>query len=131
MKKKDLNYIAAVEKSISKKYGDIAIQNPAKFWDEDKEKDYIKQLEDFVEKQKKYEHAVRPENVDGILITRKLLNKESVLNCPVCGHSIKCVNDDIYVIKYECCEKCYIKYIEGREARWLSGWRPENVTESN
>ena len=38
-KEKDLNYIAKIEKAIAKKYGDIAIQNPAKFWDEKKEKD--------------------------------------------------------------------------------------------
>ncbi len=56
MKEKDLNYIAGLEKAIKKKYGDEAIQNPAKFWDEEKEKDYIQQLEDFVEKQKKFEH---------------------------------------------------------------------------
>ena len=35
--KKDLNYIAKVEKAIAKKYGDLAIQNPAKFWNEEKE----------------------------------------------------------------------------------------------
>ena len=39
--KKDLNYIAKVEKAIAKKYGNIAIQNPASFWDEEKEKKYI------------------------------------------------------------------------------------------
>ena len=35
--KKDLNYIAAVEKAIKKKYGSEAIDNPEKFWDEEKE----------------------------------------------------------------------------------------------
>ena len=54
MKDKDLNYIAALEKAIKKKYGDDAIQNPASYWDEDKEKEYIEQLKEFVEKQKKY-----------------------------------------------------------------------------
>ena len=32
MKKKNLNYIAALEKAIRKKYGEIAIQNPANSW---------------------------------------------------------------------------------------------------
>jgi len=31
MKKKDLDYIAALEKAIEKKYGTEAIENPAKF----------------------------------------------------------------------------------------------------
>ena len=30
MKEKDLNYIAGLEKAIKKKYGEEAIQNPAK-----------------------------------------------------------------------------------------------------
>ena len=43
MKEKDLNYIAGLEKAIKKKYGPEAIENPAKHWDEEKEKDYIQQ----------------------------------------------------------------------------------------
>ena len=55
MKEKDINYIAALEKAIKKKYGEEAIENPAKFWDEKKEKDYLLQLEEFIQKQKKFE----------------------------------------------------------------------------
>tara|TARA_B100000579_G_C22706044_1_gene792170 strand:+ start:625 stop:1020 length:396 start_codon:yes stop_codon:yes gene_type:complete len=130
MSEKDLNYIAALEKAIKKKYGDDAIQNPAKYWDEDKEKDYLQQLKDFVDKQRKYELEIEPENVNGVLITKKLLNKERKNICPVCGNSVKNINDDIYILKFHCCEKCYISYVEGREARWMKGWRPENVTKS-
>ena len=36
MKEKDLNYIAGLEKAIKKKYGDEAIENPAKHWDKEK-----------------------------------------------------------------------------------------------
>ena len=131
MKKKDLNYIAGLEKAIKKKYGEEAIENPAKFWDKDKEKDYIQQLEEFVEKQKKSERADEVENVDGVLVSRKLLNKEGIFNCPTCSKKLKTINDDIYFTKFDCCEICYIKYVEGREKRWLDGWRPENVTKSS
>ena len=31
-----------------------------------------------------------------------------------------------YMTKYECCFNCYIQYIEDREERWKSGWRPNN-----
>ena len=131
MKKKDLNYIAGLEKAIKKKYGEEAIENPAKFWDKEKEKDYIQQLEEFVEKQKKVEQADEVENVDGVLVSRKLLNKEGIFNCPTCSKKLKTINDDIYFTKFDCCEICYIKYIEDREKRWLDGWRPENVTKSS
>ena len=131
MKKKDLNYIAGLEKAIKKKYGAAAIENPAKLWDKEKEKDYIQQLEEFVEKQKKSEQAEDVENVDGVLVSRKLLNKEGIFNCPTCNKKLKTINDDIYFTKFDCCEICYIKYVEGREQRWLDGWRPKNVTKSS
>ena len=131
MSEKDLNYIAGLEKAIKKKYGEEAIENPAKFWDQEKENEYIEQLEQFIEKQKKLESINEMENVDGILVSRKLLNKEAILNCLVCSSKIKTINDDIYFTKFDCCEKCYIKYVEGREKRWLKGWRPKNVTKSS
>ena len=127
MKKKDFDYIARLEKAIKEKYGDDAIQNPAKFWDKDKEKEYLEQLKVFVAKQKINETTSEFDNVGGILISRKLINKEVKLNCPVCEVKLKTINDDIYTIKHECCEKCYIQYVEGREDRWLQGWRPKNV----
>ena len=130
MKDKDPNYIAAVEKAIKKKYGDDAIQNPAKFWNEEKEKNYLRQLKEFVQKQRKRELEATPENVDGILITKKLLNRERRVNCPVCSGLIKKINDEIYLLKYDCCDRCYIKYVEHREQRWLEGWRPKNVKKS-
>jgi hypothetical protein len=131
MKDKDLNYIAALEKAIKKKYGEEAIQNPALFWDEEKEKDYLSQLEDFVAKQRKYELGAEPKNVDGFLITKKLLNKERKINCSACFNLLRKINDEIYMLKYDCCEACFIEYVEGREERWLKGWRPENVTKSS
>ena len=130
MKEKDLNYIAGLEKAIKKKYGEEAIQNPASSWDEDKEKKYLEQLQDFLEKQNKKETTEKMENVDGVLITRKLLNKESNFNCPLCRDIVERINDDVYLIKYDCCEKCYINYVEHREERWLKGWRPNNVKKS-
>jgi hypothetical protein len=131
MKDKDLSYIAALEKAIRKKYGDSAIQNPASHWNEDKEAQYISQLEAFVEKQKKHEQQHDVENVSGVLISRKLLNREGTINCPVCGGKTSTVDDEIYIIKFECCNRCFIKYVQLRPERWLEGWRPKNVTKSS
>jgi len=130
MKKRDLNYIAGLEKAIKKKYGEEAIQNPASLWGPKKEKSYLEQLNIFVEKQKEREAYTEPENVNGVLITKKLLNKERKINCSVCYNVVRKINDEIYILKFDCCEKCYIQYIEAREERWLKGWRPENVTKS-
>ena len=130
MKDKDYDYIARLELAIKEKYGDEAIQNPAKFWNEQKEKDYLEQVRENVDKEKTEEVTSEFENVDGILISRKLINKETILNCFICKDRLKTIEDDIYITKYECCEKCYIYHIEGREDRWKQGWRPENVTKS-
>ena len=90
-----------------------------------------KRLAFLVEKQKKYEQERYVENPDGILVSRKLLNREGIINCPVCGRKTKTVDDDIYINKYECCSKCFIQYVDGREERWLNGWRPKNVAKSS
>jgi hypothetical protein len=131
MKEKDFDYIAGLEKAIKKKYGEEAIENPAKFWDETKEVDYVRQLDEFIEKQKKFEHYHNCENVDGVLVSRKLLSKEGIVNCSVCEKRLKTINDDIYFTKFKCCSVCFVKYIEDREKRWLDGWRPKNVTKSS
>ena len=28
--------------------------------------------------------------------------------------------------RFECCSQCYINYVEFREDRWNSGWRPQD-----
>ena len=34
-------------------------------------------------------------------------------------------NDDVYMTKFGCCFKCYVQWVEDREERWKTGWRPE------
>ena len=88
----------------------------------------------FYKKKHKNDEWQEKVDVNGIKISKKLLNRETKLICPTCQNRIKTINDDIYVNKYECCEKCFIQFVEGREERWLSGWRPnrekDNVTEN-
>jgi hypothetical protein len=75
------------------------------------------------DKKREYQEKV---DVNGIKISKKLLNKESLYNCPVCGSFPKKSMDDVCLVKFDCCHKCYIKYVEDREERWLKGWRPNN-----
>ena len=112
-----------VEKAIAKKYGEETIQHPKKHWTDEKEKDYVEQLKQV---HKHHDDAVDydREEVNGIFIPKKLLNRESDRTCPTCGvYSFK-PNDDIYMIKFGCCFECYVKWVEDREERWQNGWRP-------
>lgn len=122
---KDWDHIARIEKAINQKYGKEAIINPASGWSEEKEKDYIEQLKEMSEKQYTLDDQQEKVEADGFLINKKLLTRETtILNCPVCTKRLKTVKDDIYNSKFECCQKCYIEYVENREERWLDGWRP-------
>ena len=50
MKKTNYDYIARVEKEISKKFGKDTIENPHAGWDEDKEEKYIEDCKIFQRK---------------------------------------------------------------------------------
>ena len=123
-KNKNPNKIAAVEKAIKEKYGSETIQNPRNNWDEEKEKEYLRQMKELYRRDSKNERWQEKVDVNGIKISKKLLNRESLKNCPICGIFPKKTLDDVCLVKFECCNKCYIQYVEGREERWLKGWRP-------
>ncbi len=59
MKKKDYNYIAAVEKAIAEKYGKETVQDFRSDWDQEKEKDYLDQLKKRKKKEKKKKRKKR------------------------------------------------------------------------
>ena len=123
MSKKDPNYAIKVEKAIAEKYGEQTVQHPRKDWDDEKEKEYLSQLKELYSRElKEYDHDKVEK--DGVFVPRKLINKNSNRSCPVCNtYSFKS-NDDVYMTKFDCCEKCYIQWVEGREERWKKGWRP-------
>ena len=120
--KKDLNQIAKVEKAMSKKFGKESIVNPKSGWNDEKEKNYLEDLKQFYSEESK--EAEDKINEDGFFITRNLINKEINRVCPVCETYSFSGRDDLYMNKFECCEKCYIQWVEDREERWLDGWRP-------
>jgi len=124
MKNKDPNYAIKVEKAIAEKYGEKTVQNPKVTWTDEKEKEYLEQLKEVY----KSLSPTQPdeEQINGVFISKKLLKRESKRSCPVCNtYSFKS-NDDVYMSKFECCEKCYIQWVENREDRWKQGWRPNN-----
>jgi len=123
-KHKDPNYVARVEKAISKKYGYEAIQNPRANWDDEKEEEYKKQLQRMLEKEDRFREKGEKIEVDGVFVNKKLLTREHNRKCPVCNSFSFSIHDDVYMTKYECCKNCYIRWVEDREERWESGWRP-------
>ena len=122
--KKDLNWIAKLEQAIEKKYGKEAVQNPKSKWDDEKEKDYLEQIKKVSDRDQEKKEKAERVNKDGFLVSKKLLRKNSNRTCPVCSQYSFDKKDDLYMLKYECCWICYIQYVEDREERWKSGWRP-------
>tara|TARA_B100000700_G_scaffold303502_1_gene375043 strand:- start:1411 stop:1770 length:360 start_codon:yes stop_codon:yes gene_type:complete len=113
--KKDPNYVVKIEKAISEKYGEETIKSPKSDWSPDKEREYLQQLKE------------KEEKLRSIESNKKLLkNKSSVARkCDYCGESRIKRKHDVYFSKFGCCFECYVKWVEDREERWASGWRPE------
>jgi len=125
MSKKDLAYIAGLEKAISIKYGKKAATNPKADWNEEKEKEYLEQLKELTAKVDSLNEQLEKVENNGFLVSKKLLNKDTNRTCPVCRRYSFELTDDLYMTKFECCRVCYFEYVEEREERWQSGWRPQ------
>jgi hypothetical protein len=121
---KDPNYIPKLEKAIAQKYGEEATHNPKRFWDEEKEKEYITQSQLQQKKFAKLAETQDKVEQDGFLINKKLLTRDHNRTCPICDKYSFRPKDDLYMNKFNTCYVCYIKYVEGREEKWETGWRP-------
>lgn len=103
-----------VEKEMVKKYGECILQDPEVFWDPQKEQRYradikkIKQEESLV---------VETEVAKEVFIQNKLLINSKRL-CFICDKNFFGYFDELYLNKFECCFKCYVQYVEGREDKW-------------
>ena len=131
MKIKNPDKIAAYERAIQKKYGSEAVQNPNANWDEEKEKEYLDSSKKFQSKISKFNEDNDLIETDGFLMPKRLLNSESNRTCPTCSTYSFNKADDFYMHKFECCEICFIKWVEGREERWIEGWRPNQKENSD
>lgn len=124
--KKDPNYIAAVEKAITEKYGKNTVQDFRHEWAEDKETDYLQQLKDrSLVSRKKHRNRLTIEKGS---IEIKSPNKQQAAErtCPVCKTYSFSRKDDLYMNRFSACYYCYVDLIEGREQRWKDGWRPDS-----
>tara|TARA_R100001509_G_scaffold124016_1_gene77625 strand:- start:103 stop:519 length:417 start_codon:yes stop_codon:yes gene_type:complete len=119
MKELDLNTIAKIEQAISKKYGSLTITNPKSGWTKDKELEYLEQIKTVYKKQLKRRQDAEKINKDGFFVSKKLLIKDEDRVCPACFEYSFDLKDDLYMNKYDCCWKCYMHFVEGREERWM------------
>ena len=118
--KKDLDYVAGLEKAVEEKYGKDAVVNPKSLWNEEKEQDYKNQQKERAKILRERREKQQTIEKDGFLIRKKLVSKTADRNYPVqdCGRYSFSIKDDVYMNKFGCCWECYIKYIEGREEEW-------------
>lgn len=124
-KDKDWNLVAKIEQKIKEKYGEEAIKSPAQGWTDEQEEAHLEKLKIAATKSREAEDKKeKVEIADGVFVSKKLLMKGSNRTCPVCGVYSFNKQDDVYMSKFQCCFKCYIDYVEDREDRWKSGWRP-------
>lgn len=124
---KDLNYVAALERAISQKYGEQTVINPKSGWNEEKEKEYLQHTKEKMQMEVIAAQSSDYLDLDGVFIPRVLINSAKSRKCEYCNTYSFNRDDDVYFSKYETCRKCYIKHIEDREDRWKSGWRPNKM----
>jgi len=111
---KDLNYIQALEKAVKEKYGDLATQNPRHFWNEEKEKQFLEDQKNFFIKKYKNEEDKEKIEVDGVLLPKKLINKNIERVCSICNKYSFDKRDDVYIVKFKSCYKCYLCNLEDK-----------------
>ena len=102
---KDPERLIKIEKAIQEKYGDEVIQNPKANWDQEKEKEYLQQIKKIAKSEKPKEKI----EVEGVLMPKKLFRKESKRTCPECKIYSFDMKDDLYMAKFKCCYKCYLR----------------------
>ena len=122
--KRDLTFVAGLEKEIAKKYGTEAIQNPKGNWTEESEEEYEDQAKKVFEREFAHQEDNEKELVNGIYVSKKLIKKNNLL-CGVCHKYHLSLKDEVFIQKFEC-HTCYVQYVEHREQRWRDGWRPNS-----
>ena len=121
---KDPDRIAKIEQAIAKKYGHETVENPRSHWNDEKEKEYQEQLKKLSIKEQKLQEKSEKVETNGFFVSKKLLTKDTKRECPVCDTFSFDLKDDAYMNRYSCCYRCYIQWVDGREERWKTGWRP-------
>jgi len=122
----ELNTLAKIEKAIIQRYGKEALYDPRDGWTPEKEAAYLEEIKELSKTERdNLLKTIEKYEVNGILVENGLFIKDKVERvCPVCKEYSFDSKDDLYMKRFSCCQKCYYKFVDGREERWNSGWRP-------
>ena len=93
----DYDEIAALERAIKEKYGQVSVLNPKSSWTEEKEEQFKKIIEEMYAK-------FCPRNVEV-----KYIN---LICCDKCNKMSFNTFDDLYLTKYGMCHKCFVTTME-------------------
>ena len=85
---------------------------PRKGWSDEKEKEYREQLKEVYQKENLLFEKDDKVEVDGFLISKKLLNRDNNRICPVCDVYSFEIRDNIYMNKFDCCFNCYVQWVD-------------------
>lgn len=123
MNDEDPNKLLKLEKAIIQRWGEEAVKNPKTTWTIEKEKEYLSQIKALYEKE--YKEPERIE-VNGVCLPQRLFINENSKVCISCrDYSLK-REDALYLFKYQCCYRCYLLKVEGREDKWQKKLSQEN-----
>jgi len=84
----------------------------------------VEELEIISESSHGHSRKKKTKEADGFEVVHKKIENNTTRTCPVCTAYSMRIEDDLYMNKFECCFNCYIQYVEDREERWKTGWRP-------
>lgn len=97
-------YIAKLEKAIKEKYGEEALIVPK--LPEEREQEYLDQIKLISFQEIKNKEQISEK--EGFLIEKKLIIKDIVKECPKCNVLTKYIIDDLYILKFKMCYKCFL-----------------------
>ena len=53
--------------------------------------------------------------------------KKERFYCSICQYPLLTSQDFQRDSEYECCQECYLTFIESRRIEWKNGWRPKKA----
>tara|TARA_R110000824_G_scaffold93214_2_gene225601 strand:+ start:1687 stop:2097 length:411 start_codon:yes stop_codon:yes gene_type:complete len=121
---KDYNRIAALERAIAEKYGKSTVQDFRSGWEEEKEREYLEQVRRRNDKKQSPKSSREKLKAGDVVINKRNRNFNRSRSCPVCKTYSFYMKDDLYMVRYKCCYRCYVDFAEHDEESWKEGKRP-------
>lgn len=123
MTKVDFDQIAHLEKLFVEEYGAQSIKDFRAEWNPHREEEYLEQLA----RQTRRDNSAETKKIEisGVLITERAIERKADRVCPVCEIYSFSRRDDLFMNRFSCCYECHVEFVDGREDRWTTGWRPD------